>query len=282
MSPFVALQYLLPHRLLSSLALRIARVRTPWFKNAMIRLIAERFGVDWNEAASSSLDDYPHFNAFFTRALREGMRPVDAAPRAITSPADGAVSQLGAIEDGRMFQAKGHWFSAAELLADPADARLFANGSFATIYLSPRDYHRVHMPLAGRLRALRYVPGKLFSVNQVTAESVPGLFARNERLVCLFDTEHGPLAMVLVGAMVVAGIETVWTGPVTPAGRQVLNVDYELDATARTLEKGAEMGRFQLGSTVILLLPPGVASWDEALAAGSPLRMGQRIGSLSR
>ena len=125
------------------------------------------------------------------------------------------------------------------------------------------------------------MPGKLFSVNQVTAESVPGLFARNERLVCLFDTEHGPLAMVLVGAMVVAGIETVWTGPVTPAGRQVLNVDYELDAAARTLEKGAEMGRFQLGSTVILLLPPGVASWDEALAAGSPLRMGQRIGSLS-
>jgi phosphatidylserine decarboxylase len=223
-----------------------------------------------------------HFNAFFTRALRPGARPVDSADEALSSPADGAVSQIGAIEDGGIFQAKGHWFSTAELLADAADARLFEDGAFATIYLSPRDYHRVHMPLAGCLRRLRYVPGRLFSVNRVTAESVPGLFARNERLVCLFDTAHGPMALVLVGAMVVAGIETVWTGAVTPAGRQVLTVDLALDAAARSLDKGAEMGRFQLGSTVVLLLPRGVARWDEALVAGSPLRMGERMGSLGR
>ena len=279
---FIAMQHLLPQHLLSRLTGMLASSGFQPLKDWLIRRFIAHFAVDMSEAAEPDPGAYPHFNAFFTRALREGMRPVDAAPRAITSPADGAVSQLGAIEDGRMFQAKGHWFSAAELLADPADARLFANGSFATIYLSPRDYHRVHMPLSARLRTLRYVPGKLFSVNQVTAESVPGLFARNERLVCLFDTEHGPLAMVLVGAMVVAGIETVWTGPVTPAGRHVFNVDYQLDAAARTLQKGAEMGRFQLGSTVILLLPRGAVNWDEALAAGSPLRMGQRIGSLSR
>jgi phosphatidylserine decarboxylase len=196
---FIAMQHLLPQHLLSRLTGVLARSGFQPLKDWLIRRFIAHFAVDMSEAAEPDPGAYPHFNAFFTRALREGMRPVDAAPRAITSPADGAVSQLGAIEDGRMFQAKGHWFSAAELLADPADARLFANGSFATIYLSPRDYHRVHMPLAGRLRALRYVPGKLFSVNQVTAESVPGLFARNERLVCLFDTEHGPLAMVLVG-----------------------------------------------------------------------------------
>jgi phosphatidylserine decarboxylase len=277
---FIAAQHLLPQHLLSRLLGVLAGSRFQPLKDWLIRRFIAHFAVDMSEAAEPDPAVYPHFNAFFTRALREGMRPVDAAPHALTSPADGAVSQLGAIEDGRIFQAKGHWFSAAELLADAADARLFENGSFATIYLSPRDYHRVHMPLTGRLRALRYVPGKLFSVNQVTAESVPGLFARNERLVCLFDTEYGPVAMVLVGAMVVAGIETVWTGPVTPAGRHVFNVDYELDVAARTLQKGAEMGRFQLGSTVILLLPRGVASWHEALVAGSPLRMGQRIGSL--
>ena len=279
---FIALQYLLPQHLLSRLLGVLATSRLQPLKDFLIRRFIDTFAVDMSEAAEPNPAAYPHFNAFFTRALRPGERPVDGDAAAVVSPADGAVSQLGAIEDGRIFQAKGHWFSTAELLADTADARLFEGGSFATIYLSPRDYHRVHMPLAGTLRALRYVPGRLFSVNQVTAETVPGLFARNERLVCLFDTAHGPMAMVLVGAMVVSGIETVWTGAVTPAGRQVLTLDFALDTAARSLDKGAEMGRFQLGSTVVLLLASDAARWDDALAAGAPLRMGQRIGTLLR
>ena len=277
---FIALQHLLPQHLLSRALGLLATSRLQPLKDFLVRRFIAHFAVDMSEAAEPDPAVYPHFNAFFTRALREGARPLDGAADALVSPADGAVSQLGAIDDGRIFQAKGHWFSAAELLADADDARLFENGAFANIYLSPRDYHRVHMPLGAELRKLRYVPGRLFSVNQVTAASVPGLFARNERLVCLFDTAHGPLAMVLVGAMVVAGIETVWTGAIAPAGRQVLTLDYAADRAARTLAKGAEMGRFQLGSTVILLLPRGVLEWDAALAAGSPLRMGQRIGQL--
>ncbi|MCG3171574.1 MAG: Phosphatidylserine decarboxylase proenzyme [Pseudomonadales bacterium] len=277
---FVALQYLLPQHLLSRLLGRLAHARLAPLKNALIRRFITRFGVDMSEAAEPDPAAYPHFNAFFTRALRPGARTVDAASDALVSPADGAVSQIGSIEAGRIFQAKGHAFSAAELLADSTDAALFDGGAFATIYLSPRDYHRVHMPLDARLRTLRHVPGRLFSVNAVTAAAVPALFARNERVVCVFDTAHGPLAMVLVGAMVVAGIETVWTGPVAPAGHGVLTIDYERDARERTLAKGAEMGRFQLGSTVILLLPRGRVSWDPALRAGSALRMGQRIATL--
>ena len=277
---FIALQHLLPQHLLSRGAAVLAHSRLQPLKDWLIRRFIAHFAVDMSEAAEPDPGAYPHFNAFFTRALREGMRPVDAAPRAITSPADGAVSQLGAIEDGRMFQAKGHWFSAAELLADPADARLFANGSFATIYLSPRDYHRVHMPMTGRLVAMRYIPGRLFSVNQSTAENVPRLFARNERLVCQFETAHGPLVMVLVGAMIVAGIETIWSGPITPAGQHALAIDFEIPASERSLEKGAEMGRFQLGSTVILLLPRGVASWEPTFVEGSVVRMGARIATL--
>jgi len=277
---FVALQYLLPQHLLSRALGTVASSRLQPLKDFLIRRFIAAFAVDMSEAAEPDPGAYEHFNAFFTRALRPGARRVDSAAQAIVSPADGVVSQVGAIEDGRIFQAKGHWFGTSELLADTTDARLFEAGSFVTIYLSPRDYHRVHMPRAATLRALRHVPGRLFSVNRITAESVPALFARNERLVCLFDTEHGPMAMVLVGAMVVAGIETVWTGPVAPAGRQVLTLDFTMDAAARALDKGAEMGRFQLGSTVVLLYSRGAATWEEALAAGTPLRMGQRIGTV--
>jgi phosphatidylserine decarboxylase len=278
---FVLLQYLVPQHLLSRLlgALALCRIRA--VKNFLIRHFIERFGVDMSEAIAADAAAYPHFNAFFTRALREGVRPLDEGANAVVSPADGAVSQIGRIESGRIVQAKGHWFSAAELLGSDSEAQLFDQGSFATVYLSPRDYHRVHMPLQGSLRGLRYIPGKLFSVNQTTAEGVPGLFARNERLVCLLDTEQGPMAMVLVGAMIVAGIETVWTGPVAPAGHSVLELYRELSAQQRTLDKGAEMGRFQLGSTVILLLPRAVANWESSLNAGSPLRMGQRIATLA-
>ncbi len=275
---FVLLQYLLPQHTLSRLTGVLASSRLTFLKNWLIMRFIAAFGVDMREAAEPDPRAYANFNAFFTRALREGARPVDMAAEAIVSPADGAVSQAGSISAGRILQAKGRSYSVAELLADDAEAAGFEGGSFATIYLSPRDYHRVHMPCHGRLTGLRYVPGRLFSVNGVTAESVPGLFARNERLVCRFETAHGPIAMVLVGAMVVAGIETVWTGPVTPAGRTVLSIDLESDAAARTLAKGAEMGRFQLGSTVILLLPRGVSAWDDQVVAAAPLRMGQRIG----
>jgi len=279
---FVLLQYIVPQHLLSRLLGALARCRIQAVKNFLIRHFIDRFGVDMGEASAAEAAAYPHFNAFFTRELRPGVRPVDDSADAIVSPADGAVSQLGRIESGRIVQAKGHWFSTAELLGSEAEAQLFEQGSFITVYLSPRDYHRVHMPMTGSLRGLRYIPGKLFSVNQVTAEGVPGLFARNERLACLFDTEHGPMAMVLVGAMIVAGIETVWTGPVAPAGHSALELYRELSAAQRGLGKGEEMGRFQLGSTVIMLLPRESANWDSSLGAGSPLRMGQRIATLTR
>jgi len=196
------------------------------------------------------------------------------------SPADGAVSQLGAIEHGRVFQAKGHSYSVLELVGgDPAVASQFMGGEFATIYLSPKDYHRVHMPLAGTLREMIYVPGRLFSVNQTTAENVPELFARNERAVCIFDTERGPMAVVLVGAMIVASIETVFAGLVTPPKRELKTFRYDEAARAPIhLEKGAELGRFKLGSTAIVLFGPEQVKWAQELTAGSPVMMGQKIG----
>jgi phosphatidylserine decarboxylase len=278
---FVLAQYLLPQHQLSRISGALAQSRLRVLKDFLIGRFIAAFGVDMREAAEPDPRAYPHFNAFFTRALRDGARPIDADPRALVSPADGAVSEAGAITGGRIVQAKGHWYTCADLLADADEARLFEGGEFATIYLSPRDYHRVHMPCDARLTGLRYVPGRLFSVNQTTAENVPGVFARNERLVCRFETAHGPMALVLVGAMIVAGIETVWTGPVTPAGRHVFGIDLELDAAARSVARGAEMGRFQLGSTVILLFPRHAVSLDDALVAGAPVRMGQRIGSFA-
>lgn len=232
-----------------------------------------------SEALVEDLSAYEHFNAFFTRALKPGARPLDETPGAILCPADGAVSQLGPIEHGRIFQAKGHGFSAQELLGgDPAMAAPFMGGEFATIYLSPKDYHRVHMPLAGTLREMVYVPGRLFSVNQTTAENVPELFARNERVVCLFDTERGPMAVVLVGAMIVASIETVWAGLVTPPKRELKTFRYDEASRAPIhLEKGAELGRFKLGSTAIVLFGPEQVRWAESLGAGSAVRMGQLL-----
>ena len=232
------------------------------------------------QALVEDLTAYEHFNAFFTRALKSDARPLDSTPNAILCPTDGAMSQLGPIESGRIFQAKGHNFSVLELLGGNAErAAPFMGGDFATIYLSPRDYHRVHMPLAGTLREMIYVPGRIFSVNTVTAQNVPELFARNERVVCLFDTERGPMAMVLVGAMIVASIETVWAGLVTPPKRELKTFRYDEAARAPIqLEKGAEMGRFKLGSTVILLFGPDQVRWTESLAALSPVRMGECLG----
>src|SRR5690606_24991155 len=213
---FIVFQYLVPQHLLSRLVGKIAASELPWIKNPFIDWFSRRYQVDMSEAADPEPRNYPSFNAFFTRALKAGARPLDSDPDSIVSPADGAISQLGAIEAGRIFQAKGQTYTTAELLGDTDMAALFDGGVFATVYLSPRDYHRVHMPVSGRLLRTLYVPGDLFSVNQTTAENVPRLFARNERLVCLFDTECGPMAVVLVGAMIVAGIDTVWAGQVAP------------------------------------------------------------------
>jgi len=278
---FVLLQHLLPHHLLSRITGWLAQQSTPWLKNALIKQFIRSFNVDMSEAVDPEPNSYRNFNAFFTRQLKEGARPVSAEPDTIASPADGAVSQLGRIEVGCLLQAKNHWYSAGDLLGDDALAREFHGGQFATVYLSPRDYHRVHMPVGGSLRETRYIPGKLFSVNQTTAENVARLFARNERLVCIFDTEHGPMAMVLVGAMIVAGIETVWSGQIAPAGQQVQTQRFGQAADHVSLDKGDEMGRFQLGSTVILLFPENVVAWDATLEAGSKLRMGQQIARYS-
>jgi phosphatidylserine decarboxylase len=280
---FILSQYLLPHHLLSRLIGYAAECRVQWFKSRLINWFAKQYQVDMSEAAVEQLDSYEHFNAFFTRALKDGARPLDNSPQAVLSPADGAVSQLGKIEHGRIFQAKGHSFSVLELLGgDSARAAEFMGGEFATIYLSPKDYHRVHMPLTGTLREMIYVPGRLFSVNQTTAENVPELFARNERAVCIFDTERGPMAVVLVGAMIVASIETVWAGLVTPPKRELKTSRYDAAArTAITLEKGAELGRFKLGSTAIVLFGAGQVQWAQELGASSPVRMGQRLGASS-
>ncbi|MGE8360874.1 archaetidylserine decarboxylase [Pseudomonas sp.] len=278
---FILSQYLLPHHLLSRLIGFAAECRVTWFKNRLIALFAGHYKVEMKEAQIEDLTAFENFNAFFTRALKPDARPLDATPDAILCPADGTVSQLGKIEHGRIFQAKGHSFSVVELLGgDTAAAAPFMGGEFATVYLSPRDYHRVHMPLAGTLREMVYVPGRLFSVNQLTAENVPELFARNERVVCLFDTERGPMAVVLVGAMIVASVETVWAGLVTPPRRTLKTIRYDEAARAPIhLEKGAELGRFKLGSTAIVLFGPEQVTWAENLGACSGVRMGQRLGS---
>ncbi len=277
---FILLQHLLPQHLLSRAVGWLARSEIPWIKGPFIRVFAGHFDVNMQEAAEPDVEAYPSFNAFFTRALTAGARPLAEGDDALLCPADGSISQLGAIEAGQLFQAKGHHFSCAELLGDVQRAKDFEGGSFATVYLSPRDYHRVHMPVAGDLSAQTYIPGALFSVNQVTAEHVDRLFARNERLVCYFDTKQGPMAMVLVGAMIVAGIQTVWSGQVAPPPREPRTVNYKHAPDGINLRRGEEMGRFLLGSTVILLFPKDTVSWESRFTAGSPTRMGERLGTL--
>jgi phosphatidylserine decarboxylase len=279
MSITVRLQYVLPQQLLTRIVHAATRVRwTPW-KNLLIRTITRAYKVDIDEAVTTDLAAYPHFNAFFTRALKPGARPLDADPRAVLMPADGRVSQAGAVASGRIVQAKGRDYSVAELLADADFARAFDGGVFATIYLSPRDYHRVHLPVAGRLVETRHVPGRLFSVSPATVDTVPRLFARNERLVCRFDTAHGPMAVVMVGAMLVSGVETVWGGvAIPPYARSVGVVDHR-SGPAVELGRGTEMARFNMGSTVVVLLPKGHAL-AAGLTPGKPVRMGQRLGTL--
>ena len=269
---FIRAQRVLPQHQLSRVVGKIAASENPLLRAAVIQAFKTRYGIDMSIAAQANAHKYQSFNEFFTRALKEGVRLVDPDPRSIVSPADGAISQLGSINAGDIFQAKGQSFSVEKLIGDPQLAQPFQQGQFATVYLSPRDYHRVHMPLTGTLTETLYIPGELFSVNQVTAEHIPGLFARNERMVCLFDTELGRMAVVLVGAMIVAGIETVVMGKVKPTGRLELNQHHVV------LEKGAELGRFYLGSTAVILFEKDKMSWDAEFKANSVVNMGQRMG----
>lgn len=277
-----ALLTILPQHLLAKGMYKLTRSRIPWLKDAMIRFVVKQFRVDMNEAAESNPTAYDSFNAFFTRELKDSARPIDEAPDSIVCPADGAVSQAGEIRNGRIFQAKGHDYSSLELLAGNRElAADFDGGSFATIYLSPRDYHRVHMPMDGRLTGMEFVPGELFSVSDATAQIVPGLFARNERVICHFDTAVGPMALILVGAIFVGSMETIWHGEVRGASRHVGRWVYEGD-DAIELAKGTEMGRFNMGSTVILLMPKGTTEWGDALQPGAAVQLGQAIGQLKK
>ncbi len=280
---FIALQHVLPQHLATAFIHWLARVQNSLVRSALIKGFLKLYPqVDLGEAERTQVEQYASFNDFFTRALRAGARPIEVADTALVSPVDGRVSQAGAIEEGHLLQAKGHGYSAEALLGSAARAEPFRGGRFATIYLAPFNYHRIHMPVAGTLREAVHVPGALYSVNQVTAENVPGLFARNERVVCMFDTPYGPLAMVLVGALFVGSVSVVWqAGEVTPAKpRPPYPTPLSLPSPAPALAKGEEMGRFNMGSTVILLLPPGMAEWEANLVAGQPLRLGERIGTL--
>ncbi|MDF3981435.1 archaetidylserine decarboxylase [Luteibacter sp. PPL201] len=276
MKPNVLLQYILPHRFLSRIVYQATRwAWAPW-KNFLIRKIVQRYDVDMSQAAQPDPLAYPHFNAFFTRKLKAGARTAaDGDPDTLLCPADGRISQAGRIRDGRIFQAKGQEFTAAELLGDEAAAAPFRNGSFVTIYLSPRDYHRVHMPLDGDLEGTTHVPGRIFSVAPFAVEAIPRLFARNERLVCRFTGAHGPFVSVMVGAILVSSVATVWDGlAIPPYASDIIRTDCR-DRHVR-LERFAEMARFNMGSTVILLLPEGYALDD--LAPQQQVQVGQRLG----
>ncbi len=271
-------QHLLPHHLLSRIMLRLTRVRARWFKNWQIRWFLGRYPVDPATVSDPDPEAWPDFNSFFTRPLPPGARPVVDGPGEAASPVDGTVSQAGDLEDGLLLQAKGCRYALEALLAGTERARPFRGGTFATLYLAPRDYHRVHMPLDGRLLEACHVPGRLFSVSPRTTEEVPGLFVRNERLVTVWETEAGPMALVLVGALFVAGIETVWTGPL-PRSRRPLSWRYSEQGGegGPRLARGQELGRFNMGSTVIVLFPPERARLAPGVRPGARLRMGELL-----
>lgn len=277
---FALPQYLLPHHALSRLMGRITHCSQPAFKDAFIRRFIQCFRVDMDEAAAAEPSAYACFNEFFTRALKADARPLAAGEQTVLCPADGVLSQFGRIDGDRLIQAKGRDYRLLELLGgDAALAERFQDGSYATVYLSPRDYHRLHMPLAGTLREMLHVPGRLFSVNRATTQVIPNLFARNERVIAVFDTAAGPMALILVGAIFVASIDTVWHGTVTPPTTPSVQ-RWRYDAAAPVLERGAEMGRFNMGSTIVALFgKPGIA-FAESLAEGAAVRMGHALGQI--
>jgi phosphatidylserine decarboxylase len=271
-------QYILPHHFLSSMMRKVSRSENTFIKTLFITQIIKHYGVNMAESMIEDISAFKSFNHFFTRELKPGLRPVTNEPNAVASPADGAISQAGAITDGNIFQAKGKSFTATDLLGGSAErAAPFNNGVFSTIYLAPKDYHRLHMPITGTLREMIHVPGRLFSVNTVTANNVPGLFARNERVVAIFDTAAGPMALVMVGAIFVCSIETVWHGEVTPPSATSVQT-WQYNDKPVTLNIGEELGRFNMGSTIIVLFGKDVAQWREGLVAGEVVKLGEKIG----
>ncbi len=275
-----SLQYILPHHLLSQMMRFFTHCQNKTWKNLMISNIIKFYKVNMEEAYEQDINAYPSFNHFFTRQLKNGARVVTKLKEGIASPADGVISQAGFINQGDIFQAKGKSFTATDLLGgDSLLADIFNDGLFSTLYLSPKDYHRLHMPLTGTLKEMIHVPGRLFSVNAATANTVPRLFARNERVVCIFDTEVGEMALVLVGAIFVSSVETVWHGVVTPpTGSQIRRWQY--DDNAPVLKKGEEMGRFNMGSTIIVLFGKNKVTWEDNFSAGKAVKLGELMGKI--
>lgn len=270
-------QYLFPQHAVSIAAGKLAESKTVWFKNWFIQKFAKAYNIDMSIAIEPELTNYACFNDFFTRAIKPETRPIDSDKKSLCSPVDGAMSQYGRIDNGRIIQAKKHDYSALEILGgDQKHADIFANGEFCTIYLAPKDYHRIHMPCSATLTSMAHIPGKLFSVNPLTANHVPNLFARNERVVSYFDTEFGKMALVAVGATIVGSVETVWAGTVTPpTAKSITTWDYA--DTPRTFTKGEEMGRFKLGSTVVILMEQGNWQWKQQMQTGDDLILGERL-----
>jgi len=284
---FISLQIFLPHRLLSFFMFLLTRVRLRPFKNLFITNFIKIYNVDMQLAKTEEPTAYEHFNSFFTRELKVEARPIISGNNYFACPVDGTVSQQGRITEGRLYQAKGRDYSLTNLLGSSNElAMRFKHGSFATLYLSPRDYHRIHMPVRGKLRETLYVPGRLFSVSDVSARHIPNLFARNERLITIYDTEFGSMAMILVGALFVSGIETVWSGQARPSliSRQRNKIKHtnfsQTDSEAPTLEKGEEMGRFNMGSTVIMLFANNQITLTDEIIAGASIKMGQHLASI--
>lgn len=278
-------QYVYPKHLASALMYRLTRIRFGPWKNWQIRWFIRRYGVDMSAAEQSDPTVFADFNTFFTRALKSGARPLTDDETHVSCPADGALYDFGDIREGTLLQAKAHPYSVSELLGgDPQAGAPFLGGSYATVYLAPMDYHRVHMPVSGRLQQMVYLPGTLFSVNPVTTRGIPRLFARNERVVCRFQTRFGAMAVIMIGAVFVGGIETVWHGPVTPA-REHRRASWNYDGggtAAPTLERGAEMGRFNMGSTVVALFERDGLEWLPAVEVGKRVKMGETLGRFKR
>jgi phosphatidylserine decarboxylase len=272
---------MLPQHLISRLVYRISRCRVPFVKNNLIRLYMRLFDIDLQDARERNPYAYASWNAFFTRSLNDNARPVDQDDDSIVSPVDGTISQLGYLEQGSILQAKGHYYSVETLLGNTELGERFHNGAFITLYLSPRDYHRIHMPFTGKLERMLHVPGRLFSVAPHTVNNIEGIFARNERVVSLFGSTKGPMALSLIGAINVGAIETCWAGLVTPPAGKVLTDTAYGGEEAISIDKGLEMGRFNLGSTVILIFPKDTAQWIEPLQPGDRVLMGQKIGTFT-
>ena len=276
-------QYAYPQHILSRLVFHVTRIRYAPIRKQLIKWFVHRYRITLQDAIDTDIGAYPDFNSFFTRALRPGARPLPADPAAIVSPADGEISQLGQMERDGLFQAKGRWYRLADLLGKRQSwCETFMGGSFITIYLAPHDYHRVHMPIGGTVIEMLHVPGRLFSVNHSTTRVVNSLFTRNERVVTFFEAATAPFALVLVGALLVGSIETVWAGTVTPTRSKKARLQYhgKHQEHPLALVRGAEVARFNMGSTVIVLLPAGAVEWDPQLGAGTRVAVGQRIGKM--